>query len=185
MKKLMIAAAIVCAAVASQAAVSLSWKANWITDESKADVSTSAKAYLVDNLLYGGEVGALLTAVAAGQFDTSDAAIMYGDGELKHSSGNGTYISLPLDAIANTWSPEQAVQMYTVIIDGDKIGISQAAAAGTALPADNNLYTAAFGDLSKSDGTTKLNWYTAVPEPTSGLLLLLGVAGLALRRRRA
>ena len=30
-------------------------------------------------------------------------------------------------------------------------------------------------------------WYTAgsVPEPTSGLLLLIGVAGLALRRRRA
>lgn len=29
------------------------------------------------------------------------------------------------------------------------------------------------------------NGYTAVPEPTSGLLLLLGVAGLAMRRRRA
>jgi len=27
--------------------------------------------------------------------------------------------------------------------------------------------------------------WTAVPEPTSGLLLLLGVAGLALRRKRA
>ena len=27
--------------------------------------------------------------------------------------------------------------------------------------------------------------YTAVPEPTSGLLLLLGVAGLALKRKRA
>ena len=29
------------------------------------------------------------------------------------------------------------------------------------------------------------NWYSVVPEPTSGLLMLLGMAGLALRRRRA
>lgn len=29
------------------------------------------------------------------------------------------------------------------------------------------------------------NTYTAVPEPTSGLLMLLGMAGLALRRRKA
>ena len=33
--------------------------------------------------------------------------------------------------------------------------------------------------------TSDVSVYTAVPEPTSGLLLLLGVAGLALRRRRA
>ena len=37
-------------------------------------------------------------------------------------------------------------------------------------------------DLSSS--ATAGNW-TAVPEPTSGLLMLLGMAGLALRRRRA
>ena len=35
-------------------------------------------------------------------------------------------------------------------------------------------------------GFVNAGWYTAsVPEPTSGLLLLLGVAGMALRRRRA
>ena len=33
-------------------------------------------------------------------------------------------------------------------------------------------------------GATKTGWYSTVPEPTSGLLLLLGVAGLALRRGR-
>lgn len=37
-----------------------------------------------------------------------------------------------------------------------------------------------FGNM----GTQQANW-TAVPEPTSGLLMLLGMAGLALRRRRA
>ena len=39
-------------------------------------------------------------------------------------------------------------------------------------------------DLS-SQGTAGSGTFTAVPEPTSGLLMLLGVAGLALRRRRA
>lgn len=31
---------------------------------------------------------------------------------------------------------------------------------------------------------TNVSSFTAVPEPTSGLLLLLGVAGLALRRKK-
>ena len=36
-----------------------------------------------------------------------------------------------------------------------------------------------------ANSTVASGTWTAVPEPTSGLLMLLGVAGLALRRRRA
>lgn len=38
---------------------------------------------------------------------------------------------------------------------------------------------------SASDGFKGAGWYSSVPEPTSGLLMLLGVAGLALKRKRA
>ena len=42
--------------------------------------------------------------------------------------------------------------------------------------------TVAFGNMTSATQNAS-NW-AAVPEPTSGLLLLLGVAGLALRRKQ-
>ena len=48
----------------------------------------------------------------------------------------------------------------------------------------NNTVNTLKADNLASAGYTGAGWYTAVPEPTSGLLMLLGMAGLALRRGR-
>lgn len=45
---------------------------------------------------------------------------------------------------------------------------------------DGAAATFAFGEMNTTDA-----WTQMAPEPTSGLLLLLGVAGLALRRKKA
>ena len=85
---------------------------------------------------------------------------------------------------------------YFVIFNGDKMYVS--AAAGAAYDALNptDVKAIEFGaqtSVSKAtfaDTTTTFagaGWYqaAAVPEPTSGLLMLLGMAGLALKRKRA
>ena len=66
--------------------------------------------------------------------------------------------------------------------------LSYTTAAGT-----QTITTDVVSTKLKTTGNTSLNFSTAisnaswsaVPEPTSGLLMLLGMAGLALRRRRA
>ena len=79
---------------------------------------------------------------------------------------------------------------FFAIVSGDDMYISKIAgkaaqSVGTASIAFGNQASASksvFGDATFASP----GWYTtAVPEPTSGLLLLLGMAGLALKRKRA
>lgn len=52
-------------------------------------------------------------------------------------------------------------------------------------PTMSTSWTSGTGAKQLNFGTQASATWTAVPEPTSGLLMLLGMAGLALRRRRA
>lgn len=90
-------------------------------------------------------------------------------------------------ATANVTADDTA---YFVVFANDKMYVSTTATAsylsvGESAITFDSQSTPSKLTLDASAGYSSAGWYTAVPEPTSGLLLLLGVAGLALKRKRA
>ena len=79
---------------------------------------------------------------------------------------------------------------YMAIVSGDNVFVSDnkgayGQASDTVTVAFSGIKTAT-QSLNADGAYAAGGWYaTSVPEPTSGLLMLLGIAGLALRRRRA
>jgi len=145
MKKLIIAAAFVCAAMVSQAA-----KYNWQASSVK-DIDGVAT--------YSG---------AATLFATT----MDGDavGSWSGTMSNGSISKVIDDTV---FTVGQTYKFYYTMTDAKGNSFTSVTKPGKAQSTATQAL--AFG----SGGT-----WTAIPEPTSGLLLLIGVAGLALRRKQ-
>ena len=182
MKKLMVIAAVM-AAVAANAAT-FSWKTSATGKIYEADSTTllaSATAYLFDSSKVS--QAAVLTAFADGK---ALSTLGYAD---NNTVSSGAISAHAFDVPAG-YSEGDSFNAYFALVVDDSIYISAATTASTPATGDKSMSfnaktSSQAAALDISGGYAGAGWYTAVPEPTSGLLMLLGMAGLALRRRRA
>ena len=187
MKKLMIAIAVAAVAVIGNAA-SVNWDAGTVLEPSGAMASKSVTGYLfvIDAATY-----TALTAFATDGSSLSSAVwSSYGDKLSEAYASETTSKRGALKLIDDSKAYNAGETAYAALIytygTGDSlqyIGNIGSAEFTSAMDVDKAAMALnIFGDTTK--GATA--WSTAaVPEPTSGLLMLLGMAGLALKRKRA
>lgn len=203
MKKLMIAAAVAMVAVCSQA-MTVKWSTGLLNGP--VDGTSGAVGTTGFNNMLGTWTATLYVYDTAGAEVTSDVLEMTvykntagstrrsvtskSGGTAKWDNAAGMYVSTSLAKVLPSEGEVTHSYQWKIVVEG-KLDDGRTATKETALqpayetPGASGGATFAGGTI---DGWANQSWTVtggSVPEPTSGLLLLLGVAGLALRRRRA
>ena len=190
MKKLIVVLGAVAIAAVAQAS-SFSWKT--ATGQYVYQAGTTTKAGSVTAYLFNADVVSRDALVAA-FVDAGKGLTDFTSLSSKATSTAGAIASTSFTA--EPIGTETSLNAYFAIISGDNIFVS-AEVSGMYQATSNTQISFLPTTTSKAaavewtTGTTSVatagGWYTAaaVLEPTSGLLMLLGMAGLALKRKRA
>ena len=187
MKKLVIVATVAFAALCTQAA-----QFKWSALQVKDGYNSGTEGYTAANLS-----GVTAYLIISSELSQSD--FIAGAKDKTYTSANISSVAASSKALARgniasttfdyatavaTGSKETA---YFVVFNSDGSAFyTSAEAQATVIETGSGTFS--FGNQASGSatlGTGSAGSWTAVPEPTSGLLMLLGMAGLALRRRRA
>ena len=177
----MIAVSLVVAAVSLNAAT-VDWKTgatSKIYGVNSTTLLASGTAYFYEN------AGSTTMAAIVAAFAT-DASSIASKALATKTVSSGAIASGTFD-----WSKSGNTDAFIAVVAGDDLFISDvvtmniADVGTTGYQFKEKTFSQADYVGTLSGGYTSAGWYQSVPEPTSGLLLLLGMAGLALKRKRA
>lgn len=185
MKKLMIATMVALCGVVAQAS-SVAWGINNVTSKT----GTALDAGSVYVFFVAGDAKADTSAWAGistrAGLESALAGSTYDYTVANGAAGNFSKSAMPLTDVGV--SPSTKYSVYAVILD--TVGVKDdsnffvtTATAASATFSDASALTKTYSLIATASATAS-NWQSA-PEPTSGLLLLLGMAGLSLKRKRA
>ena len=194
MKKLMIALGLVAMAAASAQAAKINWAVSGVTAYSP---DTTPQGYTMACFCAGvnwSESHSVYTTVAdAEAWAKSKGATTDGVHQLNTATvddAGSAMTDSTYDTMQVFWknagaSGTKAGDFYAVIFNADNIADATAYMVTTV---KEGLVFSTTQTVTQSASLSAGTWtpiVSPVPEPTSGLLLLLGVAGMALRRKRA
>lgn len=182
MKKILVAAAIAVSAFAANAAA-VTWT---VTNVQPSPTAAASAGWLIQ--LYDAGTTFNYDAAKSGTITALDSTTSYASGTIFRSQSTfGDYAAL------------DPVNVYAVVFDAATVDNAKnflvSSVVNKSINAAGSPLTIAFGNMASTSTSNQFRnsqWAAAsstptpdIPEPTSAMLVLLGVAGLALKRKRA